>query len=53
MTEQIRHSDIDDDLSSVLSSLESLQEIPVTEHVAVFDTVQRQLSDLLADVDDA
>ncbi|MFC4336967.1 hypothetical protein [Salininema proteolyticum] len=45
--------EVAEDLSSVLSGLEGIAERPVTEHVAVYDTVQQGLSDLLADVDDA
>lgn len=35
-----------------VSLLEQLEELPVAEHVAVFDAVHRQLQDALASLDE-
>jgi hypothetical protein len=40
-------------VSTVVSRLESLQDLPVAEHAEVFDEVHRSLQDALATLDEA
>ncbi len=41
------------EIEEALGRLEALPDLPVTEHVAVFEGVQQRLSEILSDVDDA
>ncbi|HEU5129414.1 MAG TPA: hypothetical protein VFU12_15635 [Glycomyces sp.] len=49
--------DIDDDVEAeveaALGQLETLPDLAVTDHVAVFEGVQQRLSELLSNVDDS
>ncbi len=49
--------DIDDDVETeveaALGQLETLPDLAVTDHVAVFEGVQQRLSELLSNVDDS
>ncbi|WP_112141558.1 hypothetical protein [Glycomyces dulcitolivorans] len=50
------HGDTDDveaEVEAALGRLEALPDLPVTEHVAVFEGVQQRLSEILSNVDDA
>ncbi|GAA2275244.1 hypothetical protein GCM10009853_031640 [Glycomyces scopariae] len=50
------HADTDDveaEVEAALGRLEALPDLPVTEHVAVFEGVQQRLSEILSNVDDA
>ncbi|THV29617.1 hypothetical protein [Glycomyces paridis] len=51
-----RSSDADDvqgDVEEALGRLEALPDLPVTDHVQVFEGVQQRLSEILSNVDDA
>lgn len=43
----------DDFVEEALGRLEALPDLPVTEHVQVFEGVQQRLSEILSNVDDA
>ncbi|MFB9660044.1 hypothetical protein ACFQS3_09760 [Glycomyces mayteni] len=45
--------DIEMEVEEALGRLEALPDLPVTEHVAVFEGVQQRLSEILSNVDDA
>ncbi|WP_335988427.1 hypothetical protein [Glycomyces sp. MUSA5-2] len=45
--------DVEAEVEEALGSLEALEDLPVTEHVAVFEGVQQRLSEILSNVDDA
>jgi hypothetical protein len=40
-------------VEEALGRLEALPDLPVTDHVAVFEGVQQRLSEILSNVDDA
>ncbi|WP_026930275.1 hypothetical protein [Glycomyces tenuis] len=46
-------ADIEAEVETALGQLESLPELAVTDHVAVFEGVQQRLSEVLSNVDDA
>ncbi|MEU6247922.1 hypothetical protein [Glycomyces sp. NPDC047010] len=45
--------DVEMEVEEALGRLEALPDLPVTEHVAVFEGVQQRLSEILSNVDDA
>lgn len=45
--------DVEAEVEEALASLETLPDLPVTDHVHVFESVQQRLSETLSDVDDA
>ncbi|MEU5870701.1 hypothetical protein AB0A73_03975 [Glycomyces sp. NPDC047369] len=45
--------DVETEVEEALGRLEALPDLPVTEHVAVFEGVQQRLSEILSNVDDA
>lgn len=45
--------DVETEVAEALGRLEALPDLPVTEHVAVFEGVQQRLSEILSNVDDA
>ena len=53
----VRTADWDEEVESeveeALGRLESLPDLAVTDHVAVFEGVQQRLAEILGDVDDA
>ncbi|GAA2155197.1 MULTISPECIES: hypothetical protein [Glycomyces] len=45
--------DVEFEVEEALGRLEALPDLPVTEHVQVFEGVQQRLSEILSNVDDA
>ncbi|WP_369432085.1 hypothetical protein [Glycomyces amatae] len=45
--------DVEAEVEEALARLETLADLPVTDHVAVFEGVQQRLSEILSNVDDA
>ncbi|GAB3654113.1 hypothetical protein [Glycomyces tarimensis] len=45
--------EVEQEVETALGQLETLPDLAVTDHVAVFEGVQQRLSDILSDVDDA
>jgi hypothetical protein len=45
--------DVELEVEEALGRLEALPDLPVTEHVQVFEGVQQRLSEILSNVDDA
>ncbi|GAB4005091.1 hypothetical protein GCM10029992_51920 [Glycomyces albus] len=45
--------DVEAEVEAALGSLETLPDLAVTDHVAVFEGVQQRLSEVLSNVDDA
>ncbi|WP_243900582.1 hypothetical protein [Glycomyces niveus] len=45
--------DVEMEVEEALGRLEALPDLPVTEHVQVFEGVQQRLSEILSNVDDA
>lgn len=45
--------EIEMEVEEALGRLEALPDLPVTEHVQVFEGVQQRLSEVLSNVDDA
>lgn len=45
--------DVAMEVEEALGRLETLPDLPVTEHVQVFEGVQQRLSEILSNVDDA
>ncbi|MEU6857485.1 hypothetical protein AB0B28_01215 [Glycomyces sp. NPDC046736] len=45
--------DVEADIEAALGALESLSDLPVTDHVHIFEGVQQRLSEILSNVDDA
>jgi hypothetical protein len=45
--------DVEMEVEEALGRLETLPDLPVTEHVQVFEGVQMRLSEILSNVDDA
>lgn len=45
--------DFAEEVEEALGRLEALPDLPVTEHVQVFEGVQQRLSEILSNVDDA
>ncbi|WP_205323567.1 hypothetical protein [Glycomyces sp. YM15] len=45
--------DVELEVEEALGHLEALPDLPVTEHVRVFEGVQQRLSEILSNVDDA
>ncbi|SDE04673.1 hypothetical protein [Glycomyces harbinensis] len=45
--------DVEMEVEEALAHLETLADLPVTDHVAVFEGVQQRLSEILSNVDDA
>jgi hypothetical protein len=45
--------EVEAEVETVLGRLEALSDLPVTEHVAVFEGVQQRLAEILGNVDDA
>ena len=44
--------DVEMEVEEALARLETLSELPVTDHVPVFEGVQQRLSEILSNVDD-
>lgn len=45
--------DVEMEVEEALGRLEALPDLPITEHVQVFEGVQQRLSEILSNVDDA
>lgn len=45
--------DVEMEVEEALGRLETLPDLPVTDHVSVFEGVQQRLSEILSNVDDA
>jgi hypothetical protein len=45
--------DVEIEVEEALGRLEALPELPVTDHVQVFEGVQQRLAEILSNVDDA
>jgi hypothetical protein len=45
--------DVAEEVEAALARLETLADLPVTDHVTVFEGVQQRLSEILSGVDDA
>jgi len=45
--------DVEMEVEAALAQLETLSDLPVTDHVHVFEGVQQRLSEILSNVDDA